>query len=128
MYQIYLLSELLLFLFGCFMLLDDFGTRFPVLYSLSNILNTNRSFRLFILIIDFIVFTLMLIFPVSPGPAVFGDLFPLLGILSLEICLIYCFSGGGIKKELPQRIKKLIGYYSLIICFVHFLIPNVILL
>ncbi|MGE4584942.1 MAG: hypothetical protein AB7C91_09840 [Sphaerochaeta sp.] len=139
MMQLYLLSILFLALGAAFLLSDTYGLSFALLLSLRYAFRTSALFRR-ILIFSGLVLTLALaLWPVAPGPALLGDLVPMINIGSLTIWYLYQAikgMGAGAQEQASvldatalyvERNKRNVGFLTIIVAVVHFLAPWLVL-
>jgi hypothetical protein len=142
MMQTYLLSLLYLLYGAAFLLADVHGVRFPILLSLRYHFRTKKGVRMLLIVFGLVIALLLAFFPMEPGPVLFGDFIPLLNVTSLAIYYLY-LSLKGLEEESDERHsdsvlhatgqyvehnRSNVGYLTLGVCIIHFLIPHFVLL
>lgn len=152
MIQFYLLTIVFLTIGALILLTEDYGQRFPTIVRLRNLVFSNQTNTIVLLVLTAVTGILKMISPVGPGPAVLGDFFP--AVMLLCVALFYGFEmkslGNDLSPDEDQSIiddavfidselvdkaegfyyknKKLIGYITLGIAFFHFMFPAAVLL
>ncbi|HOE83700.1 MAG TPA: hypothetical protein PLK91_00635 [Sphaerochaeta sp.] len=142
MMQTYLLSLLYLLYGSAFLLADVHGVRFPTLLSLRYQFRMKKGVRLILIILGLAIAALLAFFPMEPGPVLLGDFIPLLNVLSLAVYYLYLSLKGqeeeGGERESDSVLhatgqyvehnRRNVGYLTLGVCIIHFLIPHFVLL
>ncbi len=140
MMQGYLLSILYLSIGAAYLLADEYGARMPVLLSLRYHFRTQRWVRLALIISGTLLTLLLVFFPIAPGPVLLGDLLPCLNILFLTLYYLHqSLSGKGDRAEQPDSViqatgeyvesnRRYVGYVTVVVALLHFLLPQLIIL
>ncbi|MFA5698904.1 MAG: hypothetical protein WC954_04115 [Sphaerochaeta sp.] len=136
MMQLYFLSVAYLIIGGAFLLADSHGLKLNILYSLRFLFRNNTAFRLTLIISGFGLTIGLALFPSDPGPRIIGDLVPMITIALLT--LFYLFEHfkkplgeGGLSDRIAhsvERTQERLGFATLIIALIHFLLPHFVLL
>lgn len=125
---IYLLLSSLMFLQNKYRLQLSFVLRFS-----SFLISNKKALNIFTLT-GGVVFLMLILFPISPGPMVLGDLIPALVILYETLYFYIVYGKEDTKKEREyinfskEGRKVTIGWISLIVAIVHFVFPSFVLL
>lgn len=85
MYQLYWLSISYLLIGAGLLLVDEYGGRFIILIRLRNAVEARFSLQLALVISGMLLAIGVILFPIAPGPVLFGDFFPFLCIVTLII-------------------------------------------
>lgn len=142
MMQTYLLSLLYLLYGSAFLLADVHGVRFPTLLSLRYQFRMKKGVRLILIILGFAIAALLAFFPVEPGPVLLGDFIPMVNVLSLAVYYLYLSLKGQEEEDgeresdsvlhatgqYVEHNRRNVGYLTLCVCIIHFLIPHFVLL
>jgi hypothetical protein len=136
--QTYLLSILYLLLGSSYLLADSYGVRFPFLLSIRHAIRTKRSFALALVIAGAALTAALIFVPMDPGPWLLGDLLPLSNTASLTIYYLYhLIKGGGDETretvvratgQYVEQNKRHVGYLTLGVALLHFLLPHLVIL
>ncbi|WP_320130732.1 hypothetical protein [uncultured Sphaerochaeta sp.] len=141
MIQIYLLSVLYLLLGAGFLLSDSYGVRFSLLLSLRYYFRNSKRFRRILILGGIFLVVMLCLYPVDPGPTFLGDLFPMINILGLTLWYIF----KAFRSDEPtvgddnnsvleatgqyfEKNKRVLGYCTILIAVLHFLVPVSVLL
>lgn len=85
MYQLYWLSISYLLIGAGLLLVDEYGGRFIILIRLRNAVKARFSLQLALVVSGILLAIGVFLFPIAPGPVLFGDFFPFLCMLTLVI-------------------------------------------
>ena len=133
MIQIYLLSIVYMLISALVLLLDDYRQKLSFLLRFRAMLEENNKALNVYFVIGIAISMLMLFLPIAPGPMILGDLLPAswLLFLSFYFRVIYSekhkakyrfhFDGNGKK-------RTILGKITLIVLFIHFLLPSFVLI
>ena len=135
MIQLYLLSVAYLVIGSGFLLSDTHGIKMSILFSLRFTFRNNRAVRLSLIIGGFLL-TIGLASSHRSGPRIIGDLLPLINIFILSIWYLTESLQKSEADELftsvvgryRERSRERMGYVTLVIALIHFLLPHFVLL
>ena len=136
MIQLYLLSVAYLVIGSGFLLSDTHGIKMNFLFSLRFAFRNNRAVRLSLVIGGFLLTIGLALFPIDPGPRIIGDLLPMLNIFLLSVWYLVEALHKAEAEELitsvvgryRERTRERMGYATLVIALIHFLLPHFVLL
>lgn len=136
MIQLYLLSVAYLVIGSGFLLSDTHGIKMSILFSLRFTFRNNRAVRLSLIIGGFLLTIGLALFPIDPGPRIIGDLLPLINIFILSIWYLTESLQKSEADELftsvvgryRERSRERMGYVTLVVALIHFLLPHFVLL
>lgn len=139
MNQIYLLSIVYLSLGAAFLLTDFYALKFPMLLSLRYAFRTHKVFRRIMIIGGLLLSLAMGLFPMDPGPRILGDLIPALVVFCLTLWYAYQALRLSDAKQDEQTVldatgkylehnKRNMAFVTIIVAFIHFLAPQLVLL
>lgn len=136
--QAYLLSILYLLLGASYLLADSYGVRFPFLLSIRHAIRTKRSLTLSLVFAGIGLSAALIFMPMDPGPWLLGDLLPLCNTASLAVYYLYhMIKGGGDETretvvratgQYVEQNKRNVGYLTLGVALLHFLLPHLVIL
>ncbi len=153
MVQFYFLTILFLIIGAMILLVEEHGERFPTIERLRNLIFSNQTNAIVLLVLTAASGILKMISPIDPGPVVLGDFFPAIALLAVAV--FYGFEMQSLGKEVKSgddeelfdddqafleseivdkaegfyyKNKKIIGYVIMGIAFFHFLFPGAVLL
>lgn len=138
--QTYLLSLAYLFFGSAFLLADRHGVRFPTLLSIRYHFRTKRGVRLTLIALGLLITALLALFPMAPGPVLLGDLIPLFNVLSLALYYLYLSLKNSEERGSPdnsvlhatglyvEHNRWGVGYVTLAVALLHFIIPHFVLI
>lgn len=139
--QLYVLSIAYL-LFGAGILLaDSYGLSFALLLSMRYAFRTKRALRRLLIILGMLITLGLGFFPMDPGPAFLGDFIPMLNIFSLMLYYVFRSMRGleeGQRNDedsvldatgrYMEKNKRNVGFLTVVVAAVHFLVPQLVLL
>ncbi|NLZ77144.1 MAG: hypothetical protein GX911_04170 [Spirochaetales bacterium] len=132
MIQLYLLSVAYLVIGSGFLLSDTHGIRMSILFSLRFTFRNNRAVRLGLIIGGFLLTVGLALFPIDPGPRIIGDLLPMINVFVMSV---WYLSEARQKPETDElitsvvgRYRERMGYVTLAVALLHFLLPHFVLL
>ena len=158
MYQLHYLAITYLLIGAGLLLVDEYGGRFILLIRLRNTVHFNFTVQLFLVILGLVLAPLKFLFPIPPGPLLFGDFLPFVMIVVLVIYhisqLVLGKKHGTFLRSEAQRFqpspftqsaeenedvlkktgslietnKRNLGYSILTVAVLHFLFPTAVLL
>lgn len=122
MIQVYLLSVVYMILSALMMLLDSYRLKLSFLLPLRHLLITERKLRAAFFVSGLLLCILQLLFPISPGPRLLGDLAP--AITALLLAFYYLgFDGGEVRNGKIYDSGRTNGMLLLGFTLIHFLFP-----
>ncbi len=127
MMQFYLVSILYLVLSACLLLVDKYGSELLFLINLKTFYNSGRSIQIAFIVIGIVTATALVLFPVSPGPVVIGDLIPAVNIVVVIVFLLRNLGKKDAVVEVNNEKRNALGFITLGVALVHFLFPWIVL-
>jgi len=127
MFQIFVLTELYLFLSACYLLSDRQGVRILLLINLKTAIDGGKKGKLWILITGIVLVIGMCLLPMDPGPMFLGDFLPVFNIVVLLFYYVKRFSSPETRK-LVNKKRDALGYATLAVALIHFLFPTAVIL
>ena len=127
MIQVFFLIEVFLLMSAGILLADKYGMRLLILINLRDWFYTKKTFRRFFLICGAVLSILTVVFPISPGPMIIGDLLPVITVL---MDIIYFLNHSGtdcIPTEFTDKKRTRLGVFTLTVFLIHFILPSVVL-
>lgn len=136
MMQLYFLSVAYLIIGGAFLLSDTHGLKLNILYSLRFLFRNNNTFRLGLIISGVGLTIGLALFPLDPGPRIIGDLVPMITIALLTFFYLFehfkkPLGEDGLSDRIAhslERVQEHLGFVTLIVALIHFLLPHFVLL
>ena len=128
MIQFYLLSVLFLCLSAGLLLVDKYGTTLLFLINFKNFYRTKKVFRTVFLTAGFLSTAGLVVFPVSPGPVVLGDLLPAVNCIIVLIWLLKSLRTGESVVDYNNGKRNALGFVTLGVALIHFLFPGVVII
>lgn len=137
MSQLFFLEIVYMVLGALLLLSDSHGVKYPLLLSLRHLFRISGKFRLLLIVGGIALMFLSVFLPYEPGPMVLGDLLVSLAILFLVIW--YGASSLGMKEgnshtmldnasTYVEKNKMVLGYVTIAVAVVHFIVPMCVLL
>lgn len=129
MYPLYFISIIYIAFGGLLLLLDSYRAQLTFMLRIRQNLEENSNYRYFASAFGVLMFILLLVIPIEPGPKLIGDIIP--AFASLVIALSIFFSkrkSVDAVKIMDFSTKKYLGFTMLAIAFIHFLLPSFVLL
>ena len=140
MVQTYFLSIVYLVLGACLLLADSWGIRFSLLLSFRYAFRVHKLVRRLLIFSGLFICLALGFFPYPPGPAFLGDFVPMLNVFSLMLWYLFqSIRGMDKRSEVEQTVldatgmyvernKRNVGYLTLAVAALHFLVPQLVLL
>ena len=128
MVQFYLLSVLFLVLSAGLLLVDKYGTTFLFLINLKTLYTTRKAVRFSFLICGLLIAAAIVVFPISPGPVVLGDVLPAANII---LVILYFLKNMGKSEgvvEYNNGKRNALGFVTLGVAVIHFLFPAIVII
>ena len=125
MVQFYLLSVLFLVLSSGLLLVDKYGTTFLFLINLKTLYTTRKAVRFSFLICGLLIAAAIVVFPISPGPVILGDVLPAANII---LVILYFLKNMGKSEgvvEYNNGKRNALGFVTLGVAVIHFLFPAI---
>ncbi len=129
MIQLYVLSLVYLLLGSGFLLADSLGVKVSLLYSLRYLFRNKKGFRLGMILSGVVLTIGLALFPIEPGPRIIGDLLPMINVFLLSVWfLAESLQKHELFTDPAGRYQKYMGYATLAVALIHFLLPHFVLL
>lgn len=129
MYALYFLSIIYIAFGGFLLLLDSYRAELSFMLKPRQQLEDNNNFRYALSAAGLLLFIMLLLFPIDPGPRLLGDLIPSLASLVSAFCVFLTKNKTvDADKIIDRSNKKYLGFTLVSIAFVHFLLPSFVLL
>lgn len=129
MIQLYVLSLVYLLLGSGFLLADSLGVKVSLLYSLRYLFRNKKGFRLGMILSGVVLTIGLALFPIEPGPRIIGDLLPMINVFLLSVWfLAESLQKHELFTDPVGRYQKYMGYATLAVALIHFLLPHFVLL
>ena len=128
MVQFYLLSVLFLVLSSGLLLVDKYGTTFLFLINLKTLYTTRKAVRFSFLICGLLIAAAIVVFPISPGPVILGDVLPAANII---LVILYFLKNMGKSEgvvEYNNGKRNALGFVTLGVALLHFLFPGIVII
>ena len=128
MVQFYLLSVLFLVLSSGLLLVDKYGTTFLFLINLKTLYITRKAVRFSFLICGLLIAAAIVVFPISPGPVILGDVLPASNII---LVILYFLKNMGKSEgvvEYNNGKRNALGFVTLGVAVIHFLFPAIVII
>ena len=128
MVQFYLLSVLFLVLSAGLLLVDKYGTTFLFLINLKTLYITRKAVRFSFLICGLLIAAAIVVFPISPGPVILGDVLPAANII---LVILYFLKNMGKSEgvvEYNNGKRNALGFVTLGVAVIHFLFPAIVII
>jgi len=128
MVQFYLLSVLFLVLSAGLLLVDKYGTTFLFLINLKTLYTTRKAVRFSFLICGLLIAAAIVVFPISPGPVILGDVLPAANII---LVILYFLKNMGKSEgvvEYNNGKRNALGFVTLGVAVIHFLFPAIVII
>ena len=128
MVQFYLLSVLFLVLSAGLLLVDKYGTTFLFLINLKTLYITRKAVRFSFLICGLLIAAAIVVFPISPGPVILGDVLPASNII---LVILYFLKNMGKSEgvvEYNNGKRNALGFVTLGVAVIHFLFPAIVII
>ena len=128
MVQFYLLSVLFLVLSAGLLLVDKYGTTFLFLINLKTLYTTRKAVRFSFLICGILIAAAIVVFPISPGPVILGDVLPAANII---LVILYFLKNMGKSEgvvEYNNGKRNALGFVTLGVAVIHFLFPAIVII
>jgi len=128
MVQFYLLSVLFLVLSSGLLLVDKYGTTFLFLINLKTLYTTRKAVRFSFLICGLLIAAAIVVFPISPGPVILGDVLPAANII---LVILYFLKNMGKSEgvvEYNNGKRNALGFVTLGVAVIHFLFPAIVII
>lgn len=127
MLQVFVLTELYLFISACYLLSDRQGARILLLINLKDSIDSNKKGKLLILISGIVLLIGLCFLPMEPGPVIIGDFLPELNILILLFYYLKRFSSAPEEGRMLNKKRDALGYATLSVAVLHFLFPTAVI-
>ena len=147
MYQAYLLTISYLLINAGLLLGDEYGGQFLILLRLRNTVKSSLPVHIVLIVFGFLLAVWKIIFPISPGPVLLGDLFCAFCLLVMAVYHMTQLKvfrktkkGNSPSSEATdspifqktgtyiEKHKRNLGYLLLGVSVLHFLFPSAVLL
>lgn len=128
MVQFYFLSVLYLVLAACLLLVDKYGSTFLFLINFKTFYNSKKMIQIIGLILGALIATSIVVWPVSPGPVVLGDILPALNIIVLVLYFLRQMGREESVADFNNTKRNALGFVTLGVALVHFLFPGIVII
>ncbi len=124
MIQFYFISIIFLVLTSLLHLFPFYRAELMFLLPLKQALSENKKVRVVFFLTGIVITIFLIVFPVSPGPKLLGDLIPSLTTLISSFYFL-TFDNGKVKEVIKTGDKdRFFGYAIFIVALVHFIYPS----
>ena len=128
MVQFYLLSVLFLILSAGLLLVDKYGTTFLFLINLKTFYTSRKIVRVVYLILGLLIAVAIVVFPISPGPVILGDVLPAANIVIVLLYFLKNMNKVEGVLEYNNGKRNALGFVTLGVALIHFLFPGIVII
>lgn len=128
MVQFYLLSVVFLILSAGLLLVDKYGTTFLFLINLKTLYTSRKAVRFSFLISGLLIAVAIIVFPISPGPAILGDVLPAANIILVILYFLRKMGKNEGVVEYNNGKRNALGFVTLGVALLHFLFPAIVII
>lgn len=127
MVQFYFLSILYLLLASCLLLVDKYGTVFFFLINFKNFFISKRRIQIIAFILGALIAVGVVVFPISPGPVILGDILPAVNIIVVVLYFMRQMGREESVADFNNGKRNALGFVTLGVALVHFLFPGIVI-
>ena len=109
-------------------LADRYGFNVIILLNVRSFYLAGKKRQRYFPLLGLVLAAGLLLFPISPGPMVIGDLLPAAAVLFCVFNFVLSLSGAEHHVSFAGKKDRFLGHFVLFVAIIHFLFPSIVII